>query len=76
MLVVLGNHFSIGSSYRSGRGMSWIAGISDIPLMKNKIEIYFSYFSPVFITKRINVNSYQISLNYLLKKQKAGTESE
>jgi type IX secretion system PorP/SprF family membrane protein len=76
MLVILGNHFSIGGSYRSGRGMSWIAGISDIPLMKNKIEIYFSYFSPIFITKRINVNSYQISLNYLLKKQKAGTESE
>jgi type IX secretion system PorP/SprF family membrane protein len=73
MLATIGNFFSAGGSYRSGRGMAWIAGLSDIPLMRNKIEIYFCYSSPSFISKRLNVNSYQISLNYLLK-EKSDTE--
>jgi type IX secretion system PorP/SprF family membrane protein len=71
MLATIGDFLSIGSSYRSGRGIAWIAGISNIPFMKNNIELYFCYSSPSFISKRFNVNSYQLSLNYLFKKEKA-----
>ncbi|MBX9853228.1 MAG: type IX secretion system membrane protein PorP/SprF [Cytophagaceae bacterium] len=73
LLAVIGKFISAGSSYRSERGLVWIAGLSGFPVLKNNMDLYFSYSMP-FGARRNNVNTYQITLNYIFEKGKEAVE--
>ncbi len=60
---------SAGIGYRINKGYMFFAGLEKIDIFNGDISFYFSYSAPLNNSKYININTYEINLNYMIDKK-------
>jgi type IX secretion system PorP/SprF family membrane protein len=67
------NIASLTLNYNYKKGVTTMIGIEKIKIGENVIKAMFSYYFPVGRSNQININNYEITLNYYLRPNKEHT---
>lgn len=65
--TMLQNIISATAGYKYQRGMTCIVGLEKIRIGDSYFKAAFSYYFPVGNNRQLNINTYEITLNYFLR---------